>query len=293
LLSAENGPLNEYKYGWIGRQINMPWTNEHLAWLRDTGEVIAISTGENVPVYEFAYDIANETIMSHWARHFRNHYCADAEIEILKPEGMTNSDYLLNLKFPHISEGFGPRIRSGDFSEILVADYLTFLQDYYVPRTRYDRKIIGNESSKGSDVLGFKQKNKQPSNKDELIIYEVKARLSENNARNTLQIAIDDSSKDEARLAESLNGAKQRLYDQRDLTGMKIISRFQQSIDHPYKTKFGAAAVLNDSSCCVETLAKASTQEHSSRTQLEMVVIRGPALMSLVHSLYERAANEA
>ncbi len=271
----------------------MPWTNEHLHWLHDTGEVIATSTGECVPVYEFSYDMANEDVMSHWARHFRNHYCSDAEIEILKPEGMANSEYLLSLKFPDNSPGLGPSTRSGDFAEILVADYLTFLHEYYVPRTRYDRKMIGNESSKGSDVLGFKQKNKKPSSKDELIIYEVKARLSENNARNTLQTAIDDSSKDEARLAESLNGAKQRLYDQKDLIGMGIISRFQQNVDHPYKTKFGAAAILTDSSCCVETLAEASTQEHSSRKQLELIVIKGPVLMSLVHSLYERAANEA
>lgn len=271
----------------------MPWTNEHLDWLHDTGEVVAISSGENVPVYEFAYDIANEDVMSHWARHFRNHYCSDAEIELLKPEGMPNSEYLLRLKFPDDSPGLGPSTRSGDFSEILVADYLVFLREYYVPRTRYDRKIIGNESSKGSDVLGFKQLNKKPSSKDELIIYEVKARLSENNASNTLQTAIDDSSKDETRLAESLNGAKQRLYDQQDFAGMGIISRFQQNVDHPYKTKFGAAAVLSDSSCCVETLAEASSGEHSSRKQLEMIVIRGPILMPLVHSLYERAAYEA
>ncbi len=271
----------------------MPWTSEHLEWLNDTGDVITISTGESVPVFEFAYDIANEEIMSHWATHFRNHYCSDDEIEALKPQGMSNAEYLLNLKFPDGAPGLGPSTRSGDFAEILVADYLTFLHDYYVPRTRYDRKIIGNESSKGSDVLGFKQKNKKPSNKDELIIYEVKARLSENNARNTLQSAIDDSSKDEARLAESLNGAKQRLYDQKDFAGMGIVSRFQQNVDQPYKTKFGAAAVLTDSSCCIETLTEASTQEHISRTQLEMIVIRGPVLMSLVHSLYERAANEA
>lgn len=271
----------------------MSWTKEHIQWLHDTGEVICISTGDNVPVFEFAYDVANEEAMSHWARHFRNHYCADDAIEILKPPGMTKKDYLLNLKFPNKTKSPGPSIRAGDFAEILVADYLVFLHDYYVPRTRYDRKIIGNESSKGSDVLGFKQKNKNPSSKDELLIYEVKARLSENSAKNTLQTAIDDSSKDEARLAESLNGAKQRLYDQRDVAGMGIISRFQKNVDHPYKTKFGAAAVLTDSSCCVETLAEASTKEHSSPTQLEMIVIRGPVLMSLVHDLYERAANEA
>ncbi|MEQ3644973.1 virulence associated protein [Alteromonas sp.] len=271
----------------------MPWTKEHIQWLHDTGEVIAISTGENVPVYEFAYDLANEEVMSHWARHFRNHYCADDAIEILKPEGMTKTQYFLNLKFPHKTKSPGPSIRAGDFAEILVADYLAFLHNYYVPRTRYDRKIIGNESSKGSDVLGFKQNNPSPSSRDELIIYEVKARLSENSATNTLQTAIDDSSKDEIRLAESLNGAKQRLYDQRDGAGMAVVSRFQKNVDQPYKKIFGAAAVLTDSSCCVGALAEASSQEHSSRAQLEMIVIRGPELMSLVHSLYQRAANEA
>ena len=271
----------------------MPWTNEHLAWLRDTGQVITISTGENASVYEFAYDVTNEVIMSNWAKHFRNHYCDDKEIKTLKSEWMTNSEYLLSLKFPDKSTGLGASIRSGDFAEILVADYLKFLRDYYVPRTRYDRKTTKNESSKGSDVIGFKQKNKEPSNKDELIIYEVKARLTENRVENTLQKAIDDSSKDEVRLAESLNGAKQRLCDQRDFSGVDIISRFQRSTDYPYKTKFGAAAVLTDSSFCAETLAEASAQEHPSHTQLEMIVIRGPVLMSLVHRLYERAANEA
>jgi hypothetical protein len=271
----------------------MPWTNEHIKWLHTTGEVIAISTGENVPVYELAYNFEHHEVMSSWAKHFRNHYCLDAEIDFLKPEGMASRDYLLNLKFPHKSEGFGPQVRSGDFAEILVADYLAFLHEYYVPRTRYDRKIIGNESSKGSDVLGFKQKGNKPSSKDELIIYEVKARLSENSAQNTLQTAINDSSKDEIRFAESLNGAKQRLYDQQDFAGMGTISRFQQNVDHPYKTKFGAAAVLTNTSCCSKTLAGASTREHSSGAQLEMIVIRGELLMSLVHGLYERAADEA
>ncbi len=272
----------------------MTWTYKHLQWLHNTGEVIAISTGEDVPVYEFTYDVKNEEVMSLWAKHFRNHYCADEEIEMLKPPGMSNSEYLLNSKFPDDKNSPGPSIRSGDFAEILVADYLEFLLNYYVPRTRYDRKNISNESTKGSDILAFKKEDKDIISKnDELMTYEVKARLSENNSQNTLQTAINDSSKDEVRLAESLNGVKQRLLDKKNTVGVKIISRFQQSVDHPYKTKFGAAAVLTDSSYCVETLAKASTQEHSSRSQLEMIVIRGPELMSLVHSLYQRAANEA
>ncbi len=272
----------------------MSFSKKHLQWLHCTNEEVTISTGEKVPVYEFAYDVENEEIMSLWAKHFRNHYCADDEIEILKPPEMSNSDYLLKHKFPDGESRLGPSIRSGDFAEILVADYLEFLLNYYVPRTRYDRKTIGNESTKGSDILAFKQENKDVTSKnDELVVYEVKARLSENKPNNTLQKAIDDSSKDEVRLAESLNGAKQRLFDKGETRAVKIIARFQQGVDYPYQTIYGAAAVMTDSSCCIETLAESSTDEHAHKEQLKMIVIKGPELMSLVNKLYERAANEA
>ncbi|WP_319521856.1 virulence associated protein [uncultured Desulfosarcina sp.] len=270
----------------------MPWTNEHLQWLQDTGETITTSCGKTVPIYEFRYDMADEAIMSNWARHFRNHYCLDCDLPILKPEGMSSSEYLLTIKFPNRSNP-GPSIRAGDFSEILVADYLQFLRDYYVPRTRYDRKIIGNESSKGSDVMGFKQIDHEPNNNDELVIYEVKAKLSENSITNVLQTAINDSSKDETRLAESLNGIKQRLYDRHDLDGVSVISRFQRNIDAPYKTIYGAAAVLTETSCRLDTLAESNSANHVAATNLEMLVIRGQHLMTLVHELFDRAANEA
>lgn len=271
----------------------MPWTNEHLEWLIDTGETFTISCGKSVPVYDFRYDMTDSQIMSEWAKHFRNHYCLDTELPFLKPNGMSNSDFLLTLKFPNKSSAPGPSIRAGDFSEILIADYLAFLRDYYVPRTRYDRKIIGNESSKGSDVLGFKQKRKKPNKKDELIIYEVKSKLSENKKVNVLQTAINDSSKDETRLAESLNGVKQRLFDKKDFNGVKVIGRFQNSIDTPYKIIFGAAAVATDTSCCFDTLSKSDSSEHVAKKDLELLVIKGENLMALVHALYNRAANEA
>lgn len=199
----------------------MPWTCKHLEWLKDTGNTIKTSCGKDVPIFEFRHDLSNESVMSAWARHFRNHYCLDTELEVLKPDEMTKSDYLLELKFPHASTRPGPSIRAGDFAEILVADYLQFLRSYYVPRTRYDRKIIGNESSKGSDVIAFKQQQ-TPSRTDEMLVYEVKAKLSENSKSNVLQTAIIDSSKDEVRLAESLNGMKQRLFDQRDEFGVSV-----------------------------------------------------------------------
>lgn len=271
----------------------MPWTNKHLEWLQNTGCTIETSCGKFVPVFQFRHDVCNETIMSAWARHFRNHYCLDSELEILKPEEMTCSEYLMDLKFPHASTSPGPSIRAGDFAEILIADYLEFLRNYYVPRTRYDRKIIGNESSKGSDVIGFKQQGNEPHRNDELVIYEVKAKLSENTNSNVLQTAIIDSSKDEIRLAESLNGMKQRLHDRRDSSGVRVINRFQKNVDKPYKRLYGAAAVITKTSFRTETLSESDSSEHVASEDLELIVIYGEQLMPLVHALYARAADEA
>ena len=206
---------------------------------------------------------------------------------------VNRNDYLVKIKFPDVKERPGPSIRAGDFAEILVADYLQYLHEFYVPRTRYDRKFIGNESSKGSDVIAFRQKSQSPSKKDELLIYEVKALLSENTPNNRLQIAIDDSKKDELRIAESLNAIKTRMYDKSDHAGMQVISRFQDLVDHPYKMSYGAAAVISESSYQSEVLANADTSSHPFNNELSLLVIYGKELMRLVHALYERAANEA
>lgn len=269
----------------------MSWTQEHLAWLTETGEYIETVCGKKVPIFKFSYDITNNEIMLAWAKHFRNHYCSDAELEFLKPPGMTNSEYLLTLKLPS-TEKPGPSIRAGDFAEILVADYLQFLRSYYVPRTRYDRKIITDESTKGSDVIAFKKFKDLPSDKDELLIYEVKAKLSEKNISNVLQKAIDDSIKDEVRIAESLNAIKQRLYDKRDESGVSLIARFQNSIDLPYKRNYGGAAVVTETSYCSDTFSSSTTINHPHANELEMIVISGKEVMSLVNALYEKAAYE-
>jgi len=267
------------------------WTDQHLKWLQDTGEVVTTVCGKQAPIYQFAYDIDDVDVMAAWALHFRKHYCSDFELEILKPEDKSNSEYLLEVKFPSKTEAPGSSVRAGDFAEILVADYLQFLKGYCVPRTRYDRKIVANESSKGSDVIAFKQNASKPSKRDELLIYEVKAKLSEKKIVNVLQDAINHSAKDELRIAESLNAMKQRLYDRNDEAGVSMVGRFQKNVDAPYDRSYGAAAVLTETSFCSETLSEADSAEHPNTNKLELLVISGEKLMLLVHELYERAAN--
>ncbi|WP_114717662.1 virulence associated protein [Vibrio cholerae] len=268
----------------------MPWTNAHIQWLQDTGSVLTLACGKQVPVYRFHHDVNDQTKMSAWAKHFRNHYCDDNQIDLFKAPGQSRSDYLLSMRFPSSTTAPGPSIRAGDFAEILIADYLTYLHDYTVPRTRYDRKGVPNESTKGSDVLAFKYNQASPVD-DELLVYEVKAKLSAG-PKPMLQEAIDHSAKDHLRLAESLHGIKQRMIDRNELTSVGMINRFQDSVNQPYQLRFGAAAVCSDSAYDATLLAEADTTAHPHAQDLELLAIQGSELMALAHELYERAAHE-
>lgn len=266
------------------------FSNQHIDWLRPIDSVVKTQCGKLYQVYEFAHDASDDAVMTAWAKHFRNHYCLDSEINRIKVPGLSNKDFLLNYKFPDRSEALGPATRSGDFAEILIADYLRFVRDYFVPPTRYSRKTVRNESVKGTDILAFKSGN--TSDQDELLVYEVKAALTKT-SENRVQDAVNDSKKDPLRLAESLQAAKERLYDQNDDAGFLRLTRFQDSEEKPFIKKFGAASVLNKLSYSVTTLESVITTDHPNSADLEVLVVFGDDLMTLTHSLYERAAHEA
>lgn len=270
----------------------MTSTAAHLDWLESNGTYTS-ACGRKISVYRFNHDALDVAVMSDWARHFRNHYCNDQEIRYLKNPTKTNSEYLVSEKFPSESIAPGPSIRAGDFAEILIADYLQYVRNYVVPRTRYDRKIIANESSKGSDVIAFKKAPNAISDNDELLIFEVKAKASENTKVNILQNAIDDSVKDEIRIAESLNAMRQRLVDRKDFKSVDLVERFQREPDYPCKRSYGAAAVYTTSSLHENIVSTSDASRHPSASRLELLVVSGQELMSLVHELYRRAADEA
>ncbi len=57
----------------------------------------------------------------------------------------------------------------------MVADYIEFVCNYYVPRIKYRDKFNRNVPVMGSDVYGFKI-GRKASAKDEAIIFEVKGK---------------------------------------------------------------------------------------------------------------------
>ncbi|WP_235203063.1 Hachiman antiphage defense system protein HamA [Bordetella bronchiseptica] len=268
----------------------------HSAWLKKL-EPILTAENRRIVLYEFCYDSSDEHTLSAWARHFRQQYCLDAHIDRLRHgTRLSRAEYLTTLKFPSEFDKPGPSIRSGDFSEILVADLLESVYSYFVPRTRYGDKKVKNESSKGSDVIGLKIASKDPSKtseKDILLVVETKAKLSGRKPINRLQDAVTDSWKDSVRIAASLNSMKQRLYDLNQDAEASYVERFQDPMGKPYLQKYGAVAVFSSSVFNAEILAKTICSAHPGNSTLVLLCIHGEDLMKLAHTIYRRAADEA
>lgn len=267
----------------------------HLDWLIDTGERLTSADGVEIELWELQHG-DDAAVLSAWAKHFREHYCDEEMLKkLVAGTGKTNGEYLLETKFPDVTEKPGPSIRSGDFAEILVADYIEYKLGYWCPRQlRYDQKWNRNESTKGCDVMGFQFVNDEGVDpNDELFVFESKASMSGNTPKNRLQDAVTDSGKDPVREATTLNALKQRFFERGEEASALKVQRFQNMADRPFRRISGAAAVLNSSLYDETLIAQTTTAGHPNSAHLKLIVIRGDTLMALVHALYERAANEA
>lgn len=262
----------------------------YIDWLIQEKQVVT-SEGKEIIVYELIVQ-DDERILNLWAKHLREHYCADSEIDVLCAGfGLERNEYLKTIKFPDARISPGPSVRSGDFTEILIADYVQYVLDYIVPRTRYDRKVNRNSSTMGSDLIGYKCGEKI-SKDDELIVFEVKAKASDvpPSSEARLQKAIDDSNKDVVRLAETLNAITQRLIDRNDFEEAKRVQRFQNSSDNPYRRTYAAAAVHSNMSYSETVLKTVSTLNHAD-PNLSLIVIHCDKLMAFIHKMYRRACE--
>ena len=266
----------------------------YLSWLVDTGERLTTACGREIEIWQLNPQDDAE-IFSNWARHCRNQYIADDDLPFMAGgTGLSHSDYLRTILFPDAKLAPGPSLRSGDFGEIIVADFIEYFLGYWCPRElRYQDRWNRNDSTKGCDVIGFKLADEDnPSPDDELFIFESKSGMSATDA-NRLQNAIDDSIKDRLREGMSLNAIKRRFFDRGEMVDAGKVERFQNEADRPFRRINGAAAILDEAVFAKTDLAATNGAAHFNRENLRLLVIRGPSLMKLVHTLYERAADEA
>lgn len=266
----------------------------HLDWLIDTGERQATACGREIEIWELTPQ-EDDVVLSAWAAHFRHHYISDQDLPIMVDgTGLTNAEYLRQTLLPDRTQTPGPSLRSGDFGEILVADYIEYVLGYWCPRElRYQERWNRNDSTKGCDVIGFKfVANGRTSPNDELFIFEAKSGMSPA-ANNRLQDAITDSDKDKLREAMSLNAIKQKFVTRGAMDDANRVRRFQNMADRPFRRINGAAAILDDAVFEATELTSADTSAHHNAANIRLIVIKGPSLMTLIHALYERAADEA
>jgi hypothetical protein len=271
-------------------------TGAQPAYLRHLKQVdeLTLTTGETCQVWEIEVP-KDDACLSEWASRFRQCYCPDSQLDLLREgTGKTRAEYLLELVFPDQSKAPGPGVRSGDFAELLIADFVEFLLGYWVPRDKYAEKGSRNESVKGVDIVGFKWRHEdQHHPDDEMLTFEVKAQLRGDKYDERLQVAVDDSAKDYLRAAETLAAMKRRFLNKDNRDAMKVVQRFQNAADRPYLLLSGAAAVLSDNAFDAAGLSTTSTAKHNNARGLRLVVVKGEGLMDLAHALYQRAADEA
>lgn len=267
---------------------------KHVAWLKNTNQQYTSACGQIIEVWELDHKV-DETILTEWAQHFRQNYILDEDLsEMVDGTGLSVAEYLRDQIFPDASKAPGPSVRSGDFGELLVADYLEYHLNYWYPRSlRYQDRWNRNDSTKGCDIIAFKFVSANPGHPDdELVVFEAKSGMTESE-KNRLQDAIDDSIKDAYREAMSLNAIKQRFKVRGEQNNLKKVQRFQNQTAIPFKKISGAAAILDDSVFTSTVLTTVDASNHPNKGMLRLIVIRGPSLMKLVHALYERAANAA
>lgn len=266
---------------------------DHLNWLQQR-EAVTTDEGKQVVVYEFLHQ-PDGVVLSAWARHLRQHYCEDDMLDMLcSGTGLTRAQYLTSTLFPSATQKPGPSIRSGDFAEILVADFLEYVLDHWVPRWRYLDKATPNESVKGTDVIGLQITKDGIAAHDTLTTFEIKAKLTDGFAKDSkLQLAVDDAAKDSLRQAFTLNSMKRRAAQKGDAKRVEMVERFQCKPDRPFREQIGAAAVLHDGAFDEEEIKATVTTAHGDAALLFLLVIRGADLMTLANNLYELAANEA
>ena len=152
----------------------------HIAWLKDTGERKVTACGREIEIWELKPQ-DDEAVLSIWAHHFRQHYISDEDLPVMiDGTELNHAEYLRTIVFPDAKNPPGPSLRSGDFGEILVADYIEFMLAYWCPRhLRYQDRWNRNNSTKGCDVIGFKFANGEPAHQDdELFIFKSKSAMS-------------------------------------------------------------------------------------------------------------------
>ena len=261
---------------------------QYIDWIvKEAGIVIK----DNIPIICYKIDYKeDENILDDWALHIRRNYIEDAVLqEDADDNGMTVEQYLHDYVVPQKGKGFGSTARSADIAEVLIADLLEFVYQYSVPRYKLKNRSGKNNSQQGTDVIAYKYKNadKTPNDKDELIAAEVKAALSTSDYT-PIKSAIIDSRKDELRLARSIDYCRKRLKELGKSEESIEVKRFLFKPDNNYRITYVAAGISSRENIDSVIELNVSGEELEIKSNEAVFYVHGKKLMELTHNIYER-----
>lgn len=264
---------------------------QYINWII---EEIGVKIKDNIPVqcYKIDYE-KDDDVLDDWALHIRRNYIEDDSLkEDADANGMTVEGYLREYVIPQKGEPLGSTVRAADITEVLVADLLEFVFDYVVPRYRLKNRSGKNNSQQGTDVIAYKYENndKKPSDKDELIAAEVKAKLTDTDYV-VIEKAILDSRKDEYRLAHSINYCRKRLMELGKVTEANDVKRFLFKPDSNYKITYVAAGISSCENVDGVIELSISDEELQISSNSKVFYIHGEKMMDLTHDIYERCTK--
>ena len=246
-------------------------------------KTITSSNGDKVQIYRLNNEVLDEDSLNNWASGLRNNYVEENLLDsLVSGTGLTKKEFLEKNIFPDYQSKQGAATMSGEFGEILVYDYINFVLEYYITRTRYLEKVNPNMPISGSDVIGYKVDNiNKPSKSDQLIVAEVKTR--------SIKEAIEHSTKDRIRIAESLNAEKRRLLNRSRIEEAKIVERFQNKTDNPFKVDFFAVVVLDNELYSEQVILDLVNSQHEIINFTKILIIYSKELKCFLRDLYRRA----
>ena len=121
---------------------------------------IPYSSGKEIQVYKLNNELLDDDSLNSWASGLRDNYVEEILLEsLVQGTGLTQKEFLEKNIFPNHQNKLGASTMSGEFGEILVYDYINFVLNYYITRTRYLEKVNPNMPVSGSDVIGYQVKN--------------------------------------------------------------------------------------------------------------------------------------
>ena len=254
------------------------------------------STGKYIDVYKLDNENLSENVLNEWALGLRSNYVEEELIEsYMQGTGLTKKEYLERNIFPSSNNSIGAATMSGEFGEILLYDLINYNWKYYVTRTRYLDKINPNMPLSGTDVIGYMIDDiKHPNINDNLLVAEVKTRSSIKGNKmssedNPIKSAILDSNKDRIRVGESLNAEKRRLITRHRYEDAKIVERFQNKTDNPFKLNFFAVAVMDSYLYSEELVLNVTNNMENEIRNKNILIIHSVALKNFLNDLYKRA----